>query len=149
MTPRKPGGSANRVLQITAMAAGLVQLSLEMLKFASMFLLISTCIWFELIWVIISISWNDLTFFGLIVAGIYWKVAWFCKIIMGHDCKILSLKVSKFQKYFSWNSIAQKTNKVLDKILPYEAKVELLKLNGTQFTSLGIFVSKKVGNQKN
>ena len=42
MTPRKPGGSANRVLQITAMAAGLVQLSLEMSKFAGMFLLRQT-----------------------------------------------------------------------------------------------------------
>ena len=30
-----------------------------------------------------------------------------------------SVKVSKSQKHFSWNSIAQKTNKILDKILPY------------------------------
>ena len=29
------------------------------------------------------------------------------------------------------------------------AKAELLQLNRTQFPSLGIFVSKKVGNQKN
>ena len=28
------------------------------------------------------------------------------------------LKVSKSQKHFSWNSIAQKTNEILDKILP-------------------------------
>ena len=29
------------------------------------------------------------------------------------------------------------------------SKAELLQLNRTQFSSLGIFVSKKVGNQKN
>ena len=34
------------------------------------------------------------------------------------------LKVSKSQKHFSWNSIAQKTNIILDKILPYEARAE-------------------------
>ena len=28
-------------------------------------------------------------------------------------------------------------------------KAELLKLNRTQFSSLGIFISKKAGNQKN
>ena len=31
------------------------------------------------------------------------------------------LKVSKSQKKKIWISIAQKTNKILDKILPYEA----------------------------
>ena len=31
----------------------------------------------------------------------------------------------------------------------YSGKAELLQLNRTQFSSLGIFVSKKVGNQKN
>ena len=29
-----------------------------------------------------------------------------------------ALKVNKSQKHFSWNSIAQKTNEILDKILP-------------------------------
>ena len=28
------------------------------------------------------------------------------------------VKVNKSQKHFSWNSIAQKTNEILDKILP-------------------------------
>ena len=39
--------------------------------------------------------------------------------------KIWPLKVSKFQKHFSWNSIAQKTNKILGKILPYEEAMKL------------------------
>ena len=37
-----------------------------------------------------------------------------------HATSFSSLKVSKSPKNFSWNSIAQKTNKILDKILPYE-----------------------------
>ena len=28
------------------------------------------------------------------------------------------VKINKSQKHFSWNSIAQKTNEILDKILP-------------------------------
>ena len=39
--------------------------------------------------------------------------------------KIYALKVSKSQKKNSWNSIALKTNEMLDKILPYEAKWSL------------------------
>ena len=36
-------------------------------------------------------------------------------------CSNFNIKVSK--SFFSWNSIAQKMNKIFDKILPYEAKV--------------------------
>ena len=38
------------------------------------------------------------------------------------------LKVSKSQKHFSWNSIAQKTNKISDKKLPYEARAEFCQI---------------------
>ena len=34
-------------------------------------------------------------------------------------------------------------------IYNFKAKAELLQLNCTQFSSLGIFISKKVGNRKN
>ena len=35
---------------------------------------------------------------------------------------LLLLKVSKSQNIFSWNSVAQKMNEILNKVLPYEAK---------------------------
>ena len=41
-------------------------------------------------------------------------------------CQMALLKVSKSQKHFFKNSIAQKINKILDKILPYN--LELVKL---------------------
>ena len=41
---------------------------------------------------------------------------------------IVLLKVSKFQKHFSWNSIVQKPNEILDKILPYEARAEFCQI---------------------
>ena len=49
-----------------------------------------------------------------------------------HPCKAENLKltnryvlkVSKSQKKNSWNSIAKKTNKIFDKILPYEDRAE-------------------------
>ena len=48
------------------------------------------------------------------------------KVSSGVDSDVLlkigyNLKVSKSQRHFSWNSIAQKTNEILDKILPYKA----------------------------
>ena len=56
-----------------------------------------------------------------------------------------SLKVSKSQKHFflnSWNSIAQKTNEILDKILLYEARAEIIWSN-ISLVFLGNWVSRK------
>ena len=39
--------------------------------------------------------------------------------------------------------------KLAESLKPAYGKAELLQLNQTQFSSLGIFVSKKVGNRKN
>ena len=39
-------------------------------------------------------------------------------VILHPDDLTRLLKVNKSQKHFSWNSIAQKTNEILDKILP-------------------------------
>ena len=48
---------------------------------------------------------------------------WSRRAIFVRSSKCL-LKVSKFQKHFFWNSIAQKTKTILDKILPDGARAE-------------------------
>ena len=47
---------------------------------------------------------------------------------------LILLKVSKSQKLFSWNSIAKKTNEILDKILPYEARAEFCQIFRSQWS---------------
>ena len=66
----------------------------------------------------------------------------------GNNCHSLLLLfcVSKKNLLLSVSLHARKKVSLLLQLLN---KAELLQLNRTQFSSLGIFVSKKVGNQKN
>ena len=86
----------------------------------------------------LTIRKTFLLFYFCNVIGAIWN-AWMRMSFIPNGARIavsdvLYLKVSKSQKQFSWNSIAPKTNEILDKILHYE--VDPFKEIDINFSSL-------------
>ena len=80
----------------------------------------------------LTIRKTFLLFYFCNVIGAIWN-AWMRMSFIPNGARIavsdvLYLKVSKSQKQFSWNSIVQKTNEILDKILPYEARAKFCQI---------------------
>jgi hypothetical protein len=69
-----------------------------------------------------------------------------------HSIYIRTLKIGQYSTLGCWvdgRRLIEQASDVPSIIFFIISKAELLQLNRTQFPSLGIFVSKKVGNRKN